>query len=77
MGAEELFCSFLGMPSRRAFLGKNHSERRLAILIEARRAERIIKLHWLRHQAISVRGFLAELNREVRVLKRELERIDD
>lgn len=58
-------------------LAKSRSERRLVILIEARRAERIIKLHWLRCQEAAVYRFLQGIRAEVRELKHELHRIDD
>jgi hypothetical protein len=46
--------------------------KRLALVLEARRAERIIKLHWLRQRQAEVRRFLVELNAEVVALKKEL-----
>lgn len=46
--------------------------KRLALVREARRAERIIKAHWLRQRVREVRKFLGELEEELRALKGEL-----
>jgi len=48
-------------------------ERQLALLIEGRRAERIIKLWWLAQRHKQVCRFLRELTVELRALRRELE----
>lgn len=49
-------------------------ENRLALLVEGRRSERIIKLHWLARRRDEVRRFLREVSAEVRALELELRR---
>jgi hypothetical protein len=48
------------------------AERRVVMLIEGRRSERIIKLHWLTQQRVAVRKFLDRLGAEVAALRAEL-----
>lgn len=48
-------------------------EQRLKLMVECRRAERILKHFWLKRRVVEVRGFLAGLELELAALEGELD----